>query len=41
MPSWRVEHESGDVGAFHSRDLTDDEVATLEKPYVPHAPAGF
>ncbi len=22
-------------------DLTDDEVATLEKPYVPHAPAGF
>ncbi len=36
----KTSHLSDAVAALDV-DLTDDEVATLEKPYVPHAPAGF
>jgi lipoate-protein ligase A len=25
MPSWRVQHHSGDVGAFHARDIPADQ----------------
>jgi lipoate-protein ligase A len=27
MPSWRLEHHSGDVGAFHARDIPADQRA--------------
>ncbi len=36
----KASHLSDAVAALDVQ-LTDDEVATLEKPYVPHAPAGF
>ena len=36
----KASHLSDAVAALDV-DLTDDEVAILEKPYVPHAPAGF
>jgi aryl-alcohol dehydrogenase-like predicted oxidoreductase len=36
----KASHVSDAVAALDVQ-LTDDEVATLEKPYVPHAPAGF
>ena len=36
----KASHLSDAVAALDV-DLTDDEVATLEKPYVPHSPAGF
>ena len=30
MPSWRIEHSAGDVGAFHARELPSDQrVATF------------
>jgi lipoate-protein ligase A len=30
MPSWRIEHGAGDVGAFHARALPSDQrVATF------------
>ena len=36
MPPWRIEHRSGDVGAFHVRDLPEGErVATFFRASAP------
>jgi lipoate---protein ligase len=36
MPSWRIQHRSGDVGAFHARDLpTDQRLATFFRAQSP------
>ena len=36
MPSWRIEHRSGDVGDFHTRELpTDQRVATYFRAESP------
>jgi lipoate---protein ligase len=36
MPSWRIQHLSGDPGAFHARDLpTEHRVATFFRAHAP------
>jgi lipoate---protein ligase len=36
MPSWRIQHRSGDAGAFHARALpTDQRVATFFRTETP------